>query len=388
MDFDFTPEEQAFRAEVRDFLAANLPPPEQRGSDFMPKWLRAVREQRYVGFSWPREVGGGGGSLMEQFILKDELVKANAPLLGLDVTGLSWVGPAILQFGTDEQKRQFIPDILDSTSAWCTGYSEPDVGSDLAALQCRALRDGDHYVVTGQKIWTSLAHTAKWIYMMVRTDPEAKKYRGITCLLVPMDTPGIEVRPIRNISTGHMADMFNQVFFNDVRVPVANRLGAEGQGWQIIVSALQNERSGLVEVASLAHALDELSALARRCERNGRPALQDPKLRQQLGRMEARIEAMRLNGMRALTQQLAGAQHESHSSLNKLHLCDLLVEMAELGIELLGERGLYTAGSDETVDGGAWQVKALSWPATVIGGGAPNIQKNIIAERILGLAKD
>jgi len=203
-----------------------------------------------------------------------------------------------------------------------------------------------------------------------------------------MDTPAIEVTPIRNISSGPIADMFIQVFFNGVRVPVANRLGAEGQGWQIVMSALQNERSGLVEVASLAHALEELIGLARRCSRNARPALEDPGLRRQLARMEARIEAMRLNGMRALTQQLQGAQHESQSSLNKLHLCDLLVEMAELGVELLGERGLYKQGSDQAVDDGLWQVKTLSWPATVIGGGAPNIQKNIIAERILGLAKD
>jgi alkylation response protein AidB-like acyl-CoA dehydrogenase len=155
-----------------------------------------------------------------------------------------------MQYGTPEQKEFFLPRILAGECHFAVGYSEPGAGTDLASLRTTAVRDGDHYIVNGQKIWTSLAHTAKWIYMMVRTDPEAKKYRGITCLLVPMDTPGIEVRPIRNISSGPMSDMFNQVFFNDVRVPVANRLGAEGQGWQIVMSALQNERSGLVEVAS------------------------------------------------------------------------------------------------------------------------------------------
>ncbi len=284
MDFDFTPDEEAFRDEVRGFLAENLPPPEQRAPDFMGKWLKAVREKRYVGFSWPKEVTGGGGSVIQQFILKEEMAKAGAPMLGMDVTGLSWVGPAIIQWGTDEQKQKHIPNILDSKSVWCTGYSEPDVGSDLASLQCRAVREGDEYVINGQKIWTSLAHYAKWIYMMVRTELDTKsKYSGITCLLVPMDTPGIEVQPILNMAGGHV---FNQVFFTDVRTPAENRLGEEGQGWMVTVSALQNERSSLVEVMSARRNLEGLVDLAKRTQGNGKPALKDQRTRRRLAEID------------------------------------------------------------------------------------------------------
>ncbi len=386
MDFDFTPEEEVFRDEVRAFLAENLPPPDKRAPDFMRKWLRAVREKRYVGFTWPKEVTGGGGSITQQFILKEEMAKAGAPMLGIDVTGLSWVGPAIIQWGNDEQKQKHIPEILDSKSVWCTGYSEPDVGSDLASLQCRAVREGDEYVINGQKTWTSLAHYAKWIYMMVRTELDTKsKYEGITCLLVPMDTPGIEVQPILNMAGGHV---FNQVFFTDVRTPVENRLGEEGQGWMVTVTALQNERSSLVEVMSARRNLEGLADLARRTLGNGQSALKDQRTRRRLAKIEAKIEAMRLNGMRALTKQIKGEVHQSQSSINKLLMSDLLVEMNDISMEMLGSRNQFMAGSEEAVDEGRWQQGALTWPTTVVGGGATNIQRNIIAERILGLPKD
>ena len=389
MDFNLTPEEEGFREEVRAFLAENLPPPEEREPTFMVEWWKKIRERRWVGFSWPEEVTGGGASLMEQFILKDEMFRARAPMLGRDYTGLHWVGPAIIQFGSEAQKAEYIPEILDSRSNWCTGYSEPGVGSDLASLQCRAVREGDEYVVNGQKIWTSLAHFAKRIFLMVRTDPAGEsKHDGITCLLVPMDSPGIEVRPIKSMGVGGMSDMLNEVFFTDVRVPERLRLGAEGQGWEIICSALESERSGVTEVNRHAQALEDLLDLARRSRRGGRPALEDAAVRRRLGAFEARIEAMRLNGMRALTSQLRGELHQSQSSLNKLHNCDLLVEMSDLALELCGGAGPYAPGSDAAPDEGRWQIAALAWPATVIGGGTPNIQKNIIAERFLGLPKD
>ncbi len=389
MDFNLTPEEETFREEVRQFLAVNLPPAEEREPGFILEWWKNVREKRWIGFSWPAEVTGGGASVMQQFILKEELLEARAPMLGSDYTGLHWVGPAIIQFGSEEQKAEYIPEILDSRSVWCTGYSEPDVGSDLASLQCRAARDGDEYVVNGQKTWTSLAHVAKRIFLMARTDTSGEsKHDGITCLLVPMDTPGIEVRPIKNMSTGGMAHMLNEVFFTDVRVPEKYRLGAEGQGWEIVCSALQSERSGITEVNRHSSALEDLIDLARRSRRNGKPALEDAQVRRKLGSFEARIEAMRLNGMRALTNQLRGDLHASQASINKLHNCDLLVEMSDLAMQLQGCAAPYIAGSEAAIDDGRWQIGALSWPATVVGGGTPNIQKNIIAERFLGLPKD
>ena len=244
MDFKFSPEEESFRDEVRKFLDENLPEgTNQRDPAFMTDWNRKVREKRWVGFSWPLEVGGGGGNVAQQVILKEEMAKRGAPALGTCFMGLAWVGPGIIEYGTEEQKQRFIPDILDSEYQWCTGYSEPGSGSDLASLQCRCVREGDEYVVNGQKIWTSLAPFAKWMILLVRTDFDVSvKHDGITCLLVEMSSPGIEVRPIENMAGGRM---FAEVFFNDVRVPVDNRLGAEGQGWQVTISALANERSGI-----------------------------------------------------------------------------------------------------------------------------------------------
>jgi alkylation response protein AidB-like acyl-CoA dehydrogenase len=391
MNFDLSPEEEAFRAEVREFLAEHLPPLAERkqlGPDFITHWWKLIREKRWIGFSWPRDAGGGGGTVMQQFILKEELLKANAPPLGSDYTGLGWVGPAIIQFGSEEQRERFLPDILDSKSAWCTGYSEPGVGSDLASLRCKAVRDGDEYVVNGQKIWISLAHIGSGIYTMVRTDFECSKFDGITCLLIPLDTPGIEVRPIKSFAGDHFADLYNEVFFTDVRVPVANRIGREGQGWEIICSALQNERSGIAEVNRHHKALERLIKLAKSSRIAGKPALENMELRRRLAAFDARIEAVRLTGLRTLTRQVRGEKTQSDASIGKLHNCNLLVAMAETAMELLGGASPYVGDTEASVGRGKWQIGALGWPTTVIGGGTPNIQKNIIAERILGLPKD
>jgi len=382
VDFNLTSAEEAFRAEVRAFLDETLPPgTNQSDPRWIGEWLRRVREKRWVGFSWPKEVGGGGGSLMEQVILKEEMAKRKAPPLGSCFMGLAWVGPAIIQYGSEAQKQRFIPDILDGKYQWCTGYSEPGSGSDLASLQCRCARDGDHYVVNGQKIWTSIAMWSKWMILLVRTTPGSEKHEGITCLLVEMDTPGISVRPIRNMSGGAM---FAEVFFDNVRVPVENRLGEEGQGWQVTVSALAFERSSIAEVESLRRKLDELVDLAQRSVRNGRPALDDDAIRRRIARFEARIEAMRMNGMRFLTKQLKGEPLGAETSINKLHRAELEIELGDLALEIEGWAGPL----ESEVDGGRWQRFALSWPEVVIGGGTPNIQKNIVAERVLGLPKD
>lgn len=386
MDFHFTPEEERFRDEVRRFLDENLPAGRPRDAAFMAEWQRKVRERRFVGFAWPKDVGGGGGTIAEQVILKEEMAKRKAPPLGSCFMGLAWVGPAIVQYGSEEQKRRFIPDILDGKYQWCTGYSEPDSGSDLASLQCKAVRDGGHYVVTGQKIWTSIAMWSKWMILLVRTGARGEnKHDGITCLLVEMATPGIDVRPIRNMAGGAM---FAEVFFDGVRVPVENRLGAEGEGWKVTISALANERSGIAEVTSLQRDLESIRELARCCRRGGRPASDDPGIRRRIARADARIEAMRLNGMRFLTKQLRGEPLGAETSINKLHRANLEVELGELALEIEGSRGPLAEGSDVVPDGGRWQRMALSWPEVVIGGGTPNIQKNIIAERILGLPKD
>lgn len=377
MDFNFTPEEQAFREEIRAFLDENLPDPvPEDDPDFLREWNRKVRAKRWIGFNWPREWGGGGADLIRQFILKEEMSARRAPALGTDFMGLTWVGPAIIQHGTDAQKTEHLEAILDGRSHWCTGYSEPDVGSDLASLQCRAVREGDEYVITGQKIWTTSAHYASHIFLLVRTDPTVSKYKGITCLLVPMSTPGITVSPIENLS-GKAS--FNQVFFDGARTPVSNRLGAEGAGWKVVMGALANERSGISEATEMLRHLDDIRALARRATRNGRPALADDRVRRRLADMEIRVEAMRLTGLRHLTDQLQGRPSGSETAINKLQRGILEFEMSELTLELLGHEALHQ---------GELQHGALAWHGTVIGGGSPNIQRNIIAERVLGLPKD
>jgi alkylation response protein AidB-like acyl-CoA dehydrogenase len=386
VDFHLTAEEETFRAEVRAFLDENLPPEGQRDAKFLAGWNEKVRAKRWVGFSWPTDVGGGGGSVMQQVILKEEMARRKAPPLGSCFMGLAWVGPAIIQYGTEEQKQKFVPEILDSKYQWCTGYSEPAAGSDLAALQCKAVRDGDHYVVNGQKIWTSIAMWSKWLILLVRTetDPE-DRHRGITCLLVRMDTPGLTVRPIRNMSG---STMFAELFFDDVRVPAENRLGDEGEGWRVTISALAHERSGIAEIEGLKRHLEALKELARRCQGDGRPASESPAVRQRIARIDARIEAMRLNGQRFLTRQLRGEQLGSETSINKLHRAQLEIEIGELALEIQGSAGALAVLSDEAPDEGRWQRFALSWAEVVIGGGTPNIQRNIIAERLLGLPKD
>ena len=381
MDFDFTPEEEAFRAEVRDFIKKFLP--KKNTPDELARWQQQARAKRYVGFAWPVEFGGGGGTIQQQVILKEEMAKAHAPALGTCFMGLAWVGPSILSYGTEEQKRKFIPDILDGRYQWCTGYSEPGSGSDLAALATRAVRDGNDYVVNGQKIWTSIAMWSKWIILLVRTDASESKHEGITCLLVPMDTPGISVRPIKNMSGGAV---FAEVFFDNVRVPIENRLGEEGQGWQVTVSALAHERSSIAEVAGLQRSLEELKALARKSRKNGKQASRDPGVRRRIARADARIEAMRLNGLRFLTRQLKGENVGAETSVNKLQRAALEVELGELALEIEGGAGVLD--KDAAPEKGKWQRMALSWPEVVIGGGTPNIQRNIIAERILGLPKD
>jgi alkylation response protein AidB-like acyl-CoA dehydrogenase len=386
MDFQLSEEEEAFRNEVRTFLDENLPEGQARNGEFMKDWNRKVREKRWVGFSWPTEVGGGGGSIMEQVILKDEMAQRKAPSLGTCFMGLAWVGPSIIQYGTEEQQQKYIPDILDGKYQWCTGYSEPDSGSDLASLKCKCERDGDDYVVNGQKIWTSIAAWSKMMILLVRTDQASEsKHDGITCLLVPMDSEGIEVRPIRNMSGG---EMFCEVFFNDVRVPVENRLGAEGEGWQVTISALASERSSIAEVHGLIRKIEEVKNLAKTTIRGGRAMSEDPGIRRRIAEAETKIEAMRLNGMRFLTKQLRGEPLGSETSINKLHRADLEVGLGELSLEIIGSASTLMGGGEPTVGEGSWAKYSLNWPEVVIGGGTPNIQKNIISERILGLPKD
>src|SRR5215470_2248373 len=253
MDLSYTPEENAFRARVRAWLEANVPDTSKGyGLEQMKAWQRKLHAAGYLAVAWPKEHGGAGLSAMEQAILNEELARARAPQV-VNAMAIWWVGPAIMRYGTEEQKRRFISPILTAEEIWATGYSEPSSGSDMAAAKTRAVRDGDFYVVTGQKVWTTYAHISDWYFVLVRTSTEGPKWAGLSLMLMDMRSPGIEIRPIRQIDGG---SEFNEVFMNEVRVPVANLLGQEGQGWEVVSSALVNERSGIAGSIRFDHSLE------------------------------------------------------------------------------------------------------------------------------------
>src|SRR5512138_648117 len=257
MDLAYTPEEEAFRARVRAWLAENVPAAgTPRDLDAMRAWQRKLHGAGFLGAAWPKEYGGAGLSEMEQAILNEELARARAPQV-VNAMAIWWVGPAIMRYGTDAQKARFIPPILNAEEIWATGYSEPSSGSDMAAAKTRAERQGDYYVVNGQKVWTTLAHISDWYFVLVRTSTDGPKWAGLSLLLVDMKSPGIEIRPIRQIDGG---SEFNEVFMTDVRVPVTNLLGKEGQGWEVVSSALVNERTGIAGSVHFAQALDWLTS--------------------------------------------------------------------------------------------------------------------------------
>src|SRR5215471_13279096 len=261
MDMSYTPEEEAFRARVRSWLEENVPPPGSLTDDLeaMRAWQRKLHAAGLLAVSWPKEYGGAGLSPMEQAILNEELARVRAPGV-VNAMAIWWVGPAIMRYGTDAQKQRFIPRILNCEEIWATGYSEPSSGSDMAAAKTRAVRDGDDYVVTGQKIWTTLAHISDWYFVLVRTSTDGPKWAGLSLLLMDMRSPGVEIRPIRQIDGG---SEFNEVFMNEVRVPVANLLGKEGQGWEVVSSALVNERTGIAGSVRFDQALDWLTSTVR-----------------------------------------------------------------------------------------------------------------------------
>ncbi len=290
MDLNLTAEEQAYRDELRAWLADNVPEPwpkDQRTEghpeywQYLRDWQRKLFDGGWAGTSWPKEFGGGGASPIQQSIFLSEVVRAKAPE-SVGVIGEQLVGPTVIVWGTEEQKQRFLPSILNADHVWCQGYSEPNSGSDLASLGTRAVRDGDHFVVNGQKIWTSFAHIADWCLLLVRTDPDAPRHKGITCLLMDMKSEGITTSPLRQM-TGDAG--FNEVFFTDVRVPVENQLGPLNDGWRVGLTVLMNERAnlGAAMYVHMKDALDELIQHCRTRRRNGRLLADDPDVRQKIG---------------------------------------------------------------------------------------------------------
>jgi alkylation response protein AidB-like acyl-CoA dehydrogenase len=393
MDFNYTPEEKKFRKQVRVWLDKNRP----RGASKLARdtsmaddeqWRRLVEWHRklsgggWVGLSWPKEYGGRGATLMEQIIFNQELGKRKLPS-GCNVLGVMMAGPAIMHWGIEEQKQQHLQKILAGDEIWCEGLSEPGSGSDLASLQCRAVPDGDDFLVNGQKVWTTLAHRSHWIQLFVRTDTEASKHKGLSCLLVDMKSPGITVRPLRQI-TGESE--FNEVFFEDVRVPKANLLGPLNSGWQVLITTLMHERAGISELGS-EQIIDHLIELARKTQRGGQPATKDSYVRQQLAQFAIEVQARRLNGLRSLTKRLKGAPPGPEGSIGKLSATELTKRMTKFAVELAGPQALVEGDSPFALDRGRWLAGILRSPALTIAGGTSEVNRNIVGERILGLPK-
>jgi alkylation response protein AidB-like acyl-CoA dehydrogenase len=397
VDFSLTAEQEAFRHHVRAWLAANIPRewtgrltavadvPRPEAYEFLRQWQRRLHEAGFIGLTWPREYGGRGLTVIEELIVQEEMALAKAPPL-LNVLGVGMAGPTIIAYGTEAQKQRYLSRILSCEEIWCQGYSEPNAGSDLAALQTRAVKDGEYYVINGQKVWTSLAHIADWMMLLARTDPEAPKHRGITYFLLDMHLPGVTVKPLRQI-TGDPE--FNEVFFDNVRVHESQILGGLNNGWQVGLTTLMYERLALgfgLQVR-LRIALDGLIELARRMAKDGRDATGDPIMRQKIAQLWIETECLKYTGARALTRLLKGEMPGPEASTGKMIWVDAHQRLQELAMEIQGPYSQLTRGSDWAVEGGVWQYTFLRSRANSIEGGTTEVQKNIIGERILGLPK-
>jgi alkylation response protein AidB-like acyl-CoA dehydrogenase len=397
MDFDFTPGQQSFRREVREWLQGHLPP-ELKGRGFastradrghverLRDWQGTLHKAGYVGIDWPPEYGGRGASLVEQIILYEEMARAEAPQ-PINRGGLSMLGPTLMKHGTPAQRGRHLSRILTAEEIWCQGFSEPNAGSDLANLQTRAVLEGDHYVVNGQKVWTSMAHVADWGFFLVRTDPQAPKHKGITFILVDMKAPGITVRPLRQL-TGEAE--FNEVFLDNVRVPADNVVSGVNDGWNVAVTTLMYERDLLTMIRhiSLRTAVERLWALARRTTLRGRPAAEDLVLRQKLAQLCIAERCLQLNGYRSLTRILQGGTPGPEGSTSKLFWSQVDQDLAELATEVIGPYSQVAAPSPWAPDDGQWAFYCLLARGSGIRAGTSEILRNILGERVLGLPKD
>src|SRR5262245_18337710 len=397
MDFTLTPEQQAFRDRVRSWLKQNLPAdsptrlrptsdiPRPEQYDFMRKWQRRMYEAGFVGLTWPKEAGGQGLSFMEEMILAEEMALSKAPPI-LNILAIGMAGPTIIAYGTEEQKRRYPPKMLSCEEIWCQGYSEPNAGSDLASLQTRAVKDGEHYVINGQKVWTSLAHIADWMMLLARTDADVPKHKGITYFLLDMKSPGVTVKPLTQM-TGDAE--FNEVYFDNVRVHESQILGGLNNGWQVGLTTLMYERLALAFglQVRLRIALDGLVEMARRTKKAGVVATQDPVIRQKLAQLWIDTEAFKYTGARAITKLLRGELPGPEASAGKLMWVEGHQRLQELAMEIQGPFAQLVHGSEWAVADGIWQHTFLRSRANSIEGGTTEIQRNIIGERVLGLPK-
>jgi alkylation response protein AidB-like acyl-CoA dehydrogenase len=389
MDLTLSPSEAAFRDELRAWLADNHPgedpPGEDEAFEHRREWQLKLFDAGYAGFAWPKEYGGRGATMVEQALFGEEMARAKAPSPA-NVLGMVMGGPVVITHGTDDQKERFLKPILTAEEIWCQGFSEPESGSDLASLKTRAVKDGDEWVVTGQKVWTTFAQYAKWCMLVARTDPDAPKHQGLTYFLMDMEQEGVEAKPLVQI-TGE--GEFNEVFINDARIPDENVIGEVGQGWTVAITTLMNERAGLAfgAIAQVANNLKRLGELAAETRVNGGTAAEDPVYRQRIAQLHIEAETMRLNAYRGLTKTMQSGIPGPEGSLGKWQWADINQRIGELALEIEGPYAPLDRGAGQAVENGAWQYRFLRSRANSIEGGTTDILKNIIAERVLGLPK-
>ena len=396
MDFTYSPGDLAFRDELRTWIAANLPKgwgqtvfepeDEDECAHFKLEWERKLYRGGWNGIAWPKKYGGRGASLIEQAIFAEEMARANAPE-GLNIIGRNLVATTLFHHGTEEQRQRYLPKIIAGEEVWCQGFSEPNAGSDLASIRCRAEREGAHCVVNGQKIWTSFAQYAQWCILLVRTDTTLSKHQGISFLLVDMRTPGITIRPLRQIS-GECE--FNETFFDDVRVPAGNLVGDLNGGWKIAMTTLAYERGpedSLGRQIRFKQDLDKLLETASTMTRGDKPVLDDAALRQKLAKSIVDIEVMRLMCLRSFSKALKGTPRGPDSSINKLYWSHVTQCFYETALDTLGPLAPLDGRDPLSPSLGRFQLGFLRSKAFTIYSGSSEIQRNIIAERVLGLPR-
>ena len=398
MDLRYSDEEEAFRADLRAWLAEVLPhvPPAPRRDDWEGRraydtaWQRTLYDGGYAGIHWPAEYGGRGATPAEHLIFLEETARARAPYVGQNFVGLLHAGPTLIAAATPEQKAFHLPGILKGEHVWCQGFSEPEAGSDLASLRTRAVRDGDDYVISGQKIWTSFGHTADYCEMLVRTDPDATKHRGISWLILPMGLEGMDVRPLRTMEG---STEFCEVFFDEVRVPVANRVGAENDGWRVTMVTLSFER-GTAFVSEMLQSMElvrDLAALAKDVTRHGAAAWDDRGLRRDIGRIAAELDALWALTKRNISQAQRTGLVGPGGNVFKLAYAELRGRLGDLAMHVL-DRAALSIDDVPSRDGTlpthrhvSWRIHALSLS---IAAGTSQVQRNIVAERVLGMPKE
>jgi alkylation response protein AidB-like acyl-CoA dehydrogenase len=388
-------QDEAFRAELRAWLTEHNTDAfhEQRTMTFQEKvavrraWQKTLFESGWIGIGWPKEYGGRGATLLQESIYNEEMARAQSPA-PVNVIGLNMVGPTLLAVGTPEQKSRYLSKILSADEIWCQGFSEPSSGSDVASLQTRAVRDGDHFVVNGQKVWTSYGTVADYCILLVRTDADVPKHKGLSYLIVDMHSPGVSRRPLVQL-TGEAE--FAELFFDDVRVPVENLVGALNQGWTVALTTLMHERATLSFsiIVAFELRLQALIELSRRSTLHGAPALDDAQVRQRLARLHTDVQTFKLNTMRQMATLGQGQGHlpGPEGSLLKLQWSELNQRLVELAFEL---EGPYSSLAPDSVDApfeGRWQYEYLRARGNTIEAGTSEVQRNIVAERVLGLPR-